>query len=126
MRQGATGAAWLGGRAGAGAARRIGVRQGAPPPLFRPLAGPHAVQGALGPKGAMPRRGRRCLQDALAGYATPIAGAVRGAGVGRKTGATWLHGHLKKLLGLAGTMDPDPIDPEYGYHTALKVIAMGY
>lgn len=44
----------------------------------------------------------------------------------RKTDAEWLHGHLNKLVDQAGAMDPDPVDPEYGYHTALKVVAMGY
>lgn len=44
----------------------------------------------------------------------------------RKTGAEWLHGYLEELDGRARKMEPSGVDPDYGYHTALKVVAMGY
>ena len=46
--------------------------------------------------------------------------------MGKKTDAEWLHGYLKTLDSQARTTEADPVDPEYDYHTALKVVAMGY
>ena len=46
--------------------------------------------------------------------------------MGAKEGAGWLHGYLEKLDDLARRAEPSDIDPEYGYHTALKVVAVGY
>ena len=69
---------------------------------------------------------RSCIAQGQCLSVTVIAGAAARARVEANAGAEWLHGYLEKLDGLAGRMESGDSDPDYGYHTALKVVAMGY